>query len=226
MLSSFSMRAICMLSLSSWNPPFFSVVLTFFTPCSRSDSPLCHQGATFSHLDHSFFTMLWFRWMVHFCFGKEGCDIFANCSLCCTQVILSHSASPECLSFSVKANVILQALCCSRQHQQYCYFSILFANCDSDLATLSFILTHTLAYLAEINHFSALLSGYNGLLLTHFLWKMARLMIWPCRVRCSRHPPSHVVSFLLLVSTLLFFQTVYGTVSSNFFNTQVSSVST
>ena len=71
------------------------------------------------------------------------------------------------------------------------------------------------------------LSGYNGSLDTRFSRGTTQLMGLPDGERCLRPPQSLVVSLLLsLVSTLVFISDWRRTVSSKYFDTQVSSIST
>ena len=99
-----------------WGLPSFSVESTLFSPCSHSDPPLSRQGAALAHLDslppHD--VVLWTDGSVPFPFGKSGCGVLANCSLCGTEAMFSFSAGPVCLSFSAEACAILHALCWSR----------------------------------------------------------------------------------------------------------------
>ena len=60
---------------------------------------------------------------VPFSFGKSGCGVLVNCSLCGTEATLSFSAGPVYSSFSAEACAILHAFSWSRQHQQVCHFS-------------------------------------------------------------------------------------------------------
>ena len=146
------------------NVPSFTVESTLPTPCSRSDPPHSRQGAARAHLDsllpHDL--VLWTDGSVPFPFGKGGSGVLANCSLCGTEVTLSFSAGPVCLSFSAKACAILHALCWSRQHQQVCHFAslLLLSDSRSVLATLSspasFLLSQTLWQIwQELSFFSS-----------------------------------------------------------------------
>ena len=124
----------------SWNLPYFTVESILFSPCSRSDPPLSRKGAAFAHLDsllpHDL--VLWTNGSVPFPFGKSGCGVLANCSLCGTEATLSFLAGPVCSSFFAETCAILQALCWSRQHQQVCHFSfLLLSDSRSVLTTLS-----------------------------------------------------------------------------------------
>ena len=146
-----------------WNLPSFTVESILSTPCSRSDSSLSRQGAALAHLDslppHDL--VLWTDGSVPFPFGKGGCGVLANCSLCGTAATLSFSEDPVCSSFSAEACAILHALCWSRQHQQVCHFSslLLLSDSRSVLATLSsppsFLLSQTLWQIwQELSFFS------------------------------------------------------------------------
>ena len=123
-----------------WNLPSFMVESTLPTPCSCSDPPLSHQGATLTHLDslppHDL--VLWTDGSVPF--RKGGSGVLANCSLGGTEATLSFSAGPVSSSFSAEACAILHALCWSRQHQQVCHFFslLLLSDSRSVLATLSY----------------------------------------------------------------------------------------
>ena len=84
------------------------------------------QDAAFVHLDSLPFhgLLIWTNSCVPFSFGKSGSGVFANCSLCGTEVTLSLLAGIDYSSFSIKAYAILQALCWSRRHQKVCHFSV------------------------------------------------------------------------------------------------------
>ena len=88
-----------------WNAPSFTVVSTFSSPCSRSDSPLSCQGAALAHLDSllSHHLVIWTDVSVPFPFGKSGSGVLANCSPCGTEITLTFSAGPVCSSFSLNS---------------------------------------------------------------------------------------------------------------------------
>ena len=74
---------------------------------------------------------------------------------------------------------------------------------------------------------SPVLSGYNGSSDTRFSRGTTRMMSWPDGEHYLRPPQSLVVSLLLsLVSTLCLISDWRRTVSSKYFDTQVSSIST
>ena len=75
--------------------------------------------------------ILWTDGSVPFSFGKGGCGVLANYSLCSTEATLSFSAGQVCSSFSAETCAIQHALCWSRQHQQVCHFSSLLLLSDS-----------------------------------------------------------------------------------------------
>ena len=136
LLGSFFLLALLLLlgtCLSSlWSPPFPSRTPALISLLSR-------RGAALAHLD-SFpcDLVIWIDGSVPFPFGKGGFGVFANCSLCGTEVTLSFSAGPVCLGFSAEACAILQALCWSRHHEQVCHFSFLvLSDSRSVIATLS-----------------------------------------------------------------------------------------
>ena len=201
---------------------------------------LSRQGATHAHLDFfpPHYLVLWTDGSVPVPFGKSGSGVFANCSLCGTEAILTFSVGLVCPSFSTEAFAILQALCWSRQHQQVCHFSSLFLSFPfltialfsppSPLLHLSFYLN--LSGRSGRNYMYLLsppvLRSYNGSLDLRFSRETTRLMSWLDGEPSSCPLQSLVISlFLSLVSTLLF-SDWRRTVSSKFFDTHVSSVST
>ena len=109
---------------SRWSPPFPLHALALIPLLS-------HQGAALTHLDSllPYDLVFWTDGSVPFPFGKGGCGVLANCSVCGTEATLSFSAGPVC--FSDEACAILHALCWSRQHQQVCHFSFLLLLSDS-----------------------------------------------------------------------------------------------
>ena len=150
--------------------------------------------------------VLWTDGFVPFPFGKGGSGILPNCSLCGTEVTLSFSTGPVCLSFSAEACAILHALSWSRQHQQVCHFSSLLLLSDSRSVL------HLSSYLKLCGRSGrnsllspSVLSDYNGSPDTRFSWGTTQLMSWPDG-ECYLLPlQSPVVSLLLsLVSTLVF----------------------
>ena len=214
--------------------PSFTVESTLSTPCSRSDPPLSHQGATLAHLDslppHDL--IFWTDDSVPF--GKGGSSVLANCSLCGTEATLSFSAGPVCSSFSAEACAILHALCWSQQHQQACHFSslLLLSDSRSVLTTLSFspsfLLSQTLwqiwQELSSLSFCSIRLQWVpsNAFLLGNdAAVKLAKqgALLAPSAIPCSLSPLiSRIHSFLILDWR--------HTVSSKFFDTQVPSIST
>ena len=200
-----------------WNLPSFTVESTLPTPCSRSDPPLSRQGAALAHLDslppHDL--VLYTDGSVPFPFGKGGCGVLANCSLCGTEATLSFLAGPVCSSFSAEACAILHALCWSRQHQQVCHFSslLLLSDSRSVLATLSsppsFLISQTFWQIwQELSSLSFCSIRLQWVPRHSFHRGTTWLMGWPDGVRYLRPLQSLVVSFLLpLVSTLVLSRT-------------------
>ena len=152
---------------------------------------------------------------------------------CGTEATFSFSAGPVCLSFSAEARVILQALRWPRQHQQVCQFSsLLLSDFRSVLATLSsppsFLLPETLWQIwQELSSFSSRtirlqwVPGHSFLLGNNVFDELARrgALLVPSGIPCSLSPLiSRIHSSL--------FSDWRRTVSSKFFDTQVSSVST
>ena len=208
---------------------------TLPTPCSRSDPPLSRQGAALAHLDsllpHDL--VLWTDGSVPFPFGKGSSGVLANCSLCGTEITLSFSTGPVCSSFSAEACAILHALCWSRQHQQVCHFSLLLLLSDSRsvLATLSsppsFVLSQTLWQIwQELSSLSCSIRlqwvpGHSFLPGNDAADELARrgALLAPSAIPCSLSPPISRIHSRLISDWR-------RTVSSKFFDTQVSSIST
>ena len=219
-----------------WNLPSFTVESTLSSPCSRSDPPHSRQGAALAHLDslppHDL--VLWTDGSVPFPFGKGGSGVLANCSLCGTEAFLFFSAGPVCSSFSAEACAILHALCWSRQHQQVCHFSsfILLSDSRSVLATLfsppSFLLSQTLWQIwQELSSLSSCsirlqwVPGHSFLPGNDTADELARrgALLAPSAIPCSLSP------FISCIHSRLI-SDWRRTVSSKYFDTQVSSIST
>ena len=177
--------------------------------------------------------MLWTDGFVPFPFGKGGCGVLANCSLCGTEDTLSFSAGPVCSSFSAKACAILHALCWSQQHQQVCHFSsLLSSDSRSVLTTLStppsILLSQTLWQMwqepSSLSSCSIRLQwvpGHSFLLRNNMADELARrgVLLVPPQFPCSLSP------FISRIHSRLISDWRH-TVSSKYFDTQVSSIST
>ena len=219
-----------------WNLPSFIVASTYFSSCSRSYPRLSRQGAAPAHLDsfppHDL--VLWTDGSVSFPVGKGGSGVLANCSLCGTEATLFFLAGPVCSDFSAEACAILHALWWSRQHQQASHFSSLLLLSDSRfvLATLSsppsFLLSQTLwqiwQELSSLSSFSIRLQwvpGHSFLPGNDAVDELARrgALLASSPIPCILSPLISRIHSRLISDWR-------RTVSSKFFDTQVSSIST
>ena len=169
-----------------------------------------------------------------FPFGKDGSGVLANCSLCGTEASLSFSAGPICSNFSAEACAILHALCWSWQHQQVCHFSspLLLSESRSVLTTLSsppsFLLSQTLWQIwQELSSLSSCsirlqwVPGHSFLPGKDTADELTRrgALLAPSAIPCSLSPLICRIHSRLMSDWR-------RTVSSKFFDTQVSSIST
>ena len=172
--------------------------------------------------------VLWTDGFVPFPFGKGGAGVLANCSLCGTEATLSFSAGPVCSSFSAEACAILHALCSTNKSA----ISLLFSYYLTLVLASPLCPLHHLSFYLKLSGRNCLLSPpvlseYNGSPDTRSSQGTTRLMSWPDGERYLHPPQSLVVSLLLsLVSTLCLFSDWRHIVSSKFFDTQVTSIST
>ena len=217
-----------------WNLPSFTVDSTFSSSCSRFDPLLSRQGGALVHLD-SLPLVIWYS------------------GLTALSLLLLAKAAPAYLptAFSLAQRPLF-----SFQKAQYVQvfslkpapFCTLFAGLGSTnkpiTSFLFFYLTPVLSSsLCSLLHLSSylklcgrsgrncllsppVLSGYDGSPDTRFSRGTTRLMCWLDGEHYLRPLQSLVVSLLLpLVSTPLF-SDWRRTVSSKFFDTQVSLIST
>ena len=208
---------------------------TLSSSCYRSDPPLSSQDAALAHLvsllPHDL--VLLTDGSVPSPLGQGRSGVLANCFLCGTEATLSFSAGPVCSSFSAEACAILHALCWSRQHQQSCHFSslLLLSDFRSVLSTLSsspsFLLPQTLWQIwQELFSLSCSirLEWVPGHLFlpgndpTNELARRGALLV-PSAIPCSLSPHSSRIHSCLISDWR-------RAVSTKFFVTQVSSIST
>ena len=228
MLAPSFLLGICL--RSRWSPPFalhaLALIPLFLAKVRLSPT------LTLSPPPHDLVRLT--EGSVTFPFGKGGSGVLANCSLCGTETTLSFSAGLVCSSFFAEACAILHALCWSRQHQQVCHFSslLLLSDSRSVLATLSFppsfLLSQTLweiwQELSSLSSCSIRLQwvpGHSFLPGNDAADELARrgALLAPSAIPCSLSP------FTSRVHSCLF-SDWKRTVSSKFFDTQVSSIST
>ena len=233
MFSSISPREAllaCCPPFSLWNLPSFTVESPLFSLYSCSDPLLTCQDAALSHLDSLPFDnlVLWTDGFDPFPFGMGGFGILANSSLCGTEATLSFSAGPVCSSFSAKAGAILHVLAglgsINKSATSYLFSYYLTLVLSSPP---SFILPQCLWQIWK--KLSSLSSYYIRLqwVFRHSFFpgnntadELARqgALLVPFAIPCSFSPLISRIHSSLISDWR-------RTVSSNFFDTQVSSIS-
>ena len=163
-----------------------------------------------------------------------GCLSSSPIPLLLSEATLSFSADPVCSSFSSEACAILHALCWSRQHQQVCHFAslLLLSDSRSVLTTLSsppsFLLSQTLWQIwQELFSLSSCSIGLQWVPGHLFLPgndeadELARrgALLASSAIPCSLSPLISRIHFCLSSDWR-------RTVLSNYFDTQVPSIST
>ena len=199
-----------------WNLLSFTVESILFSPCSRSDPSLTHQGGALAHLD-SLPLMIWHS-------GQTALFLF-----------LLAKAAPAFLPTAL--SVSLRPLFPFRQAQYVQVFLLkpapfftFFAGLGStNKSAISFLFSYCLTlvlfsppcYLLHLSSylklcgrsgrncllFHPVLSGYNGCPDTRFSRETTRLINWLDRERYLRPLQPLVVCLLSLVSTFVFSRT-------------------
>ena len=191
---------------------------TLSSPCFRSNLPVSRQGVALAHPDsllpHDL--VLWTDGSVPSPLGKCGSGVLVKCSLYGTETTLSFSAGPVCLSFSPET----------------CFSLLLLSDSRSVLTTLSSPPSFFYLNLSGRSDRNCLLSSpvllsYNGSADIFFSGGTTQLISWPDGEHYSC-PLQSLVSLSPLISRIHFFlfSDWRRTVSSKFFVTEFSSIST
>ena len=191
-----------MLSLSSLEPTFLHCEGHSFFPMLQHQSIRSRQGAALVHLD----TWYWTDSSVPFPFDNCGSGVFANCSLCGTEVTLFFQQAQYAQVFPLKPApfcTLFAGLGSINESATFLLFSIyLILVLFSSSCSLLRLSCHLNLSDRNCLFSPPVLSGYNGSLDTCFFWETVQLMSWPDGEHYSCSLQFLVVFFLLsLVST-------------------------
>ena len=194
-------------SLSSLKPIFLHCGVYPFLSILQLRSPLFRQSKTLAHLTlppHNL--VIWIDGSAPFPFGKNVYGILDNCSLCGTEATFSFWQTQFAQAFPPKLAPFCKLFAVPGNTNKSAIFVLLLFDYHHPVPSL---------------FFSPVLLSYNGSPVTRFSWRTKRMMNWQdgnaTRALCN--PLWSLYSYL---SSTLVFSDWRRTVSSKFFDTQVS----